>query len=176
MIVLQFAQKTINGMSNADFAKLLPKLGPQANAGDVVYILVADAHEHPGQFVVYAGENGIVPPLDGGGAKEGRREEGRAKVVLLFESSRTRKPRTSVASNRHIAHLTESANSQCSAIASLDCPEVLRESHRLATTRLFVFLSELGIDIAFPEVPNPLGSVAPLMASIPQHRLPEPVG
>jgi uncharacterized damage-inducible protein DinB len=58
----EFAQKTINGMSNADFAKLLPKLGPQANAGDVVYILVADAHEHLGQLVAYARENGIVPP------------------------------------------------------------------------------------------------------------------
>jgi len=58
----EFTQKTINGMSNADFAKLLPKLGPQANAGDVVYILVADAHEHLGQAVAYARENGIVPP------------------------------------------------------------------------------------------------------------------
>lgn len=58
----EFAQKTIKGMSNADFAKLLPKLGPQANAGDVVYILVADAHEHLGQSVAYARENGIVPP------------------------------------------------------------------------------------------------------------------
>jgi uncharacterized damage-inducible protein DinB len=58
----EFAQKTINGMSNAEFAKLLPKLGPQANAGDVVYILVADAHEHLGQAVAYARENGIVPP------------------------------------------------------------------------------------------------------------------
>ncbi len=57
-----FAQKTINGMPNADFAKLLPKLGPQANAGDVVYILVADAHEHLGQAVAYARMNGIVPP------------------------------------------------------------------------------------------------------------------
>jgi hypothetical protein len=57
-----FAQKTINAMSNADFAKLLPKLGPQANAGDVVYILVADAHEHLGQLVAYARVNGIVPP------------------------------------------------------------------------------------------------------------------
>jgi uncharacterized damage-inducible protein DinB len=57
-----FAQKTIRGMSNAEFAKLLPKLGPQANAGDVVYILVADAHEHLGQSVAYARENGIVPP------------------------------------------------------------------------------------------------------------------
>jgi hypothetical protein len=57
-----FAQKTISGMSNADFAKLLPKLGPQANAGDVVYILVADAHEHLGQLIAYARVNGIVPP------------------------------------------------------------------------------------------------------------------
>jgi hypothetical protein len=27
-----------------------------------VYILVADAHEHLGQAVAYARENGIVPP------------------------------------------------------------------------------------------------------------------
>ena len=57
-----FTQKTINGMNNADFGKLLPKLGPQANAGDVVYILVADAHEHLGQLIAYARENGVVPP------------------------------------------------------------------------------------------------------------------
>lgn len=57
-----FTQKTINGMTNADFAKMIPKLGPQANAGDVIYILVADAHEHLGQSVAYARENGIVPP------------------------------------------------------------------------------------------------------------------
>jgi uncharacterized damage-inducible protein DinB len=58
----EFTQKAINGMSNADFARLLPKLGPQANAGDVIYILVSDAHEHLGQSVAYARENGIVPP------------------------------------------------------------------------------------------------------------------
>ena len=57
-----FAQKTIKGMSNADFARMLPKLGPQANAADVVYILVADAHEHLGQSIAYAREIGIVPP------------------------------------------------------------------------------------------------------------------
>ena len=57
-----FANETIKGMSNADFAKLLPKLGPQANEGDVVYILVADAHEHLGQLIAYARQNGIVPP------------------------------------------------------------------------------------------------------------------
>jgi uncharacterized damage-inducible protein DinB len=58
----EFTQATINAMTNADFAKLLPKLGPQANAGDVIYILVADAHEHMGQLIAYARENDIVPP------------------------------------------------------------------------------------------------------------------
>lgn len=58
----EFTQKAISSMSNADFAKLLPKLGPEANAGDVVYILVADAHEHLGQMVAYARENNVVPP------------------------------------------------------------------------------------------------------------------
>ena len=58
----EFTKSTINGMTNADFAKLLPKLGPQANEGDVVYILVADAHEHLGQAVAYARENGVTPP------------------------------------------------------------------------------------------------------------------
>ena len=57
-----WTQKAINGMTNADFAKLLPALGPQANAGDVVYILVSDAHEHLGQSIAYARVNGIVPP------------------------------------------------------------------------------------------------------------------
>ena len=57
-----FANKTISSMNNVDFAKLLPKLGPQANQGDVVYILIADAHEHLGQLIAYARQNGIVPP------------------------------------------------------------------------------------------------------------------
>lgn len=57
-----FANKTINGMTNADFAKLMPQLGPQANEGDVIYILVADAHEHLGQLIAYARVNGVVPP------------------------------------------------------------------------------------------------------------------
>ena len=57
-----FTKKTIQAMPNAEFAKLLPKLGPQANAGDVVYILVADNHEHLGQSIAYARENGITPP------------------------------------------------------------------------------------------------------------------
>ena len=66
----EFTLKAIQGMSNADFAKLLPKLGPQANAGDVVYILVADAHEHLGQLIAYARENAIVPPWTSEAAKQ----------------------------------------------------------------------------------------------------------
>jgi uncharacterized damage-inducible protein DinB len=57
-----YTRKTIQGMANADYAKLLPKLGPDANEGDVIYILVADAHEHLGQLIAYARVNGIVPP------------------------------------------------------------------------------------------------------------------
>lgn len=76
----EFAQKTIQNMNNADFARLLPKLGPQANAGDVVYILVSDAHEHLGQSVAYARENGIVPPwtVEQKKAAEKKAAEGKA--------------------------------------------------------------------------------------------------
>ena len=58
----EFTKQAINGMTNADFAKPLPKLGPDANAGDVIYLLVTDAHEHLGQSIAYARQNGIVPP------------------------------------------------------------------------------------------------------------------
>jgi uncharacterized damage-inducible protein DinB len=71
-----FTQKTIQAMPNAEFAKLLPKLGPQANAGDVVYILVADAHEHLGQAIAYARENGIVPPWTVGAQKKAAEKKG----------------------------------------------------------------------------------------------------
>jgi uncharacterized damage-inducible protein DinB len=56
------AHATIEKMSNADFNKPLPKLGPQANDGDVIYLIVTDLHEHLGQCIAYARANGIVPP------------------------------------------------------------------------------------------------------------------
>ena len=52
----------IQKMSNADFAKPEKALGPDANAGDVVYIIVTHAHEHLGQSIAYARMNGVVPP------------------------------------------------------------------------------------------------------------------
>jgi uncharacterized damage-inducible protein DinB len=71
----EFTKKTIDGMTNADFAKPLPKLGPDANAGDVVYLLVTDAHEHLGQSVAYARENGIVPPWTAAAQKKAEQKK-----------------------------------------------------------------------------------------------------
>jgi len=56
------AHAAIEAMTNADFNKPLPKLGPDANYGDVIYILVTHAHEHLGQSIAYARVNGVVPP------------------------------------------------------------------------------------------------------------------
>jgi uncharacterized damage-inducible protein DinB len=57
-----YAIAAVQKMSNADFAKAEKKLGPDANDGDVVYILVTHNHEHLGQSVAYARMNGITPP------------------------------------------------------------------------------------------------------------------
>jgi len=52
----------VQAMSNADFNKPDTKLGPDANDGDVVYILVVHGHEMLGQAIAYARMNGVVPP------------------------------------------------------------------------------------------------------------------
>jgi uncharacterized damage-inducible protein DinB len=57
-----FAEAAVKKMSNADFAKAEKKLGPDANDGDVVYILVTHNHEHLGQSIAYARVNGVTPP------------------------------------------------------------------------------------------------------------------
>jgi len=53
---------SVESMSNAEFANLLPKLGPEANEGDVVYLMVVHAHEHLGQAISYSRSVGVVPP------------------------------------------------------------------------------------------------------------------
>jgi uncharacterized damage-inducible protein DinB len=58
----EYVHAYVEQMTNADFAKLEPKFGPEANAGDIIYIIVTDDHEHLGQSVAYARMNGIVPP------------------------------------------------------------------------------------------------------------------
>jgi uncharacterized damage-inducible protein DinB len=57
-----YAEAAIQSMSNADFAKPEKKLGPDANDGDVVYLMVVHNHEHLGQTIAYARLNGITPP------------------------------------------------------------------------------------------------------------------
>lgn len=51
-----------NGLTNADYAVLVPKLGPQANKGDVFYLLVVHQHEQLGIAIAYARSVGVVPP------------------------------------------------------------------------------------------------------------------
>jgi len=57
-----YAIASVESMSNAQFAGPLPKLGPQANEGDVVYLMVVHAHEHLGQAIAYSRSVGVVPP------------------------------------------------------------------------------------------------------------------
>lgn len=57
-----YAIAVVQKMSNAEFAKAEKKLGPDANDGDVIYILVTHNHEHLGQSIAYARVNGITPP------------------------------------------------------------------------------------------------------------------
>lgn len=57
-----FAEAAIQGMTNADFARPEKKLGPEANSGDVIYLLVVHNHEHFGQSIAYARLNGVTPP------------------------------------------------------------------------------------------------------------------
>lgn len=52
----------VSAMTNAEFAKPQPKLGPEGNSGDVIYLLVTHLHEHLGQAIANARANGIVPP------------------------------------------------------------------------------------------------------------------
>jgi uncharacterized damage-inducible protein DinB len=65
-----FAMAAVQKMSNADFAKAEKKLGPDANDGDVIYILVTHNHEHLGQSIAYARVNGITPPWTEEAAKK----------------------------------------------------------------------------------------------------------
>jgi uncharacterized damage-inducible protein DinB len=51
-----------NGLTNADYAALVPKLGPQANKGDVFYLLIAHQHEQLGIAIAYARSVGVTPP------------------------------------------------------------------------------------------------------------------
>ena len=73
-----FAIAEIKKMSNADFAKPEKALGPDANAGDVIYILVTHAHEHLGQSIAYARMVGVTPPWTVAAEKEAAKKKAAA--------------------------------------------------------------------------------------------------
>ena len=58
----EYSIESRQSMTNAEFAKLLPKLGPGANAGDVIYLLVVHQHEQLGIAIAYSRAIGVVPP------------------------------------------------------------------------------------------------------------------
>jgi uncharacterized damage-inducible protein DinB len=66
-----YALASVQNMSNADFAKPEKKLGPDANDGDVIYLMVMHSHEHLGQSIAYARVNGITPPWTEEAQKKG---------------------------------------------------------------------------------------------------------
>lgn len=57
----EYAETSISNMSDADLLK--PKKIQEYNSvGDVIFHIVAHAHEHLGQSIAYARMNGVVPP------------------------------------------------------------------------------------------------------------------
>jgi uncharacterized damage-inducible protein DinB len=57
-----YVRAALEKRSNKDLEKIVKQFGPEASEGDVVFLIVSDAHEHLGQAVAYARMNGIVPP------------------------------------------------------------------------------------------------------------------
>jgi uncharacterized damage-inducible protein DinB len=57
-----YAIAAINKVPSTEIATSLPKLGPEANKGDVEYLLVTHMHEHLGQSIGYARSVGVTPP------------------------------------------------------------------------------------------------------------------
>jgi len=57
-----YVHSELEKRTNDDLKKGVKEFGPEANAGDIVYLIIVDAHEHLGQAITYARINGIVPP------------------------------------------------------------------------------------------------------------------
>jgi len=57
-----YAIAAVTKVPSTEIATPLPKLGPDANKGDVEYLLVTHMHEHFGQSIGYARSVGVTPP------------------------------------------------------------------------------------------------------------------
>lgn len=71
-----YAIAAVHNMTNANFAKPEKKLGPDANDGDVVYLMVMHNHEHLGQSIAYARMNGVTPPWTAAAQKKAAKGAG----------------------------------------------------------------------------------------------------
>ena len=58
----EYVRAAIDKRSNKELQTIVPKFGPDASEGDLVFLVVSDDHEHMGQAVAYARMKGIVPP------------------------------------------------------------------------------------------------------------------
>ncbi len=58
----EYVRAAIEKRSNRDLQRIVKEFGPEASEGDLIFLIVSDAHEHLGQAVAYARMNGIVPP------------------------------------------------------------------------------------------------------------------
>jgi uncharacterized damage-inducible protein DinB len=65
-----YVHGALSQKSNDDLKKPVKEFGPDASAGDIVYLIITDAHEHLGQAITYARINGIVPPWTAEAAKK----------------------------------------------------------------------------------------------------------
>ena len=57
-----YVRSALEKRSNKQLERIVKEFGPEASEGDVIFLIVSDAHEHLGQAVAYARMNGIVPP------------------------------------------------------------------------------------------------------------------
>jgi hypothetical protein len=57
-----YVRSALEKRSNEQLERIVKEFGPEASEGDVVFLIVSDAHEHLGQAVAHARMNGIVPP------------------------------------------------------------------------------------------------------------------
>jgi uncharacterized damage-inducible protein DinB len=67
----EYAESSISNMSDADLLKPL-KFQEFNSVGDIVFHIVAHAHEHLGQSIAYARINGVVPPWTAAAQKQGQ--------------------------------------------------------------------------------------------------------
>jgi hypothetical protein len=58
----EYVRAALEKRSNKELQTIVKQFGPDASEGDVVFLIVSDAHEHLGQAIAYARVNGIVPP------------------------------------------------------------------------------------------------------------------